>query len=91
MSKKTWKEIPIGGIITTPGSSMEYKTGTWKAKKPVIDEKKCIHCLICYASCPDNCYTVKNDKRQNPNLEYCKGCGICANVCPTKAIFMEKP
>jgi pyruvate ferredoxin oxidoreductase delta subunit len=23
------------------------------------------------------------------NLEYCKGCGICANECPTDSIVME--
>jgi pyruvate ferredoxin oxidoreductase delta subunit len=24
------------------------------------------------------------------DLEYCKGCGICANECPKKAIKMER-
>jgi len=91
LTKKTWKEIPIGGMITTPGSSMEYHTGAWKAQKPVIDEKKCIQCLICFASCPDNCFSIQDGKRGQPNLNYCKGCGICANVCPTKAISMKKP
>ncbi|HOH43755.1 MAG TPA: 4Fe-4S binding protein [Candidatus Hydrogenedentes bacterium] len=23
------------------------------------------------------------------DLEYCKGCGICVEVCPSKAIVME--
>jgi len=25
-----------------------------------------------------------------PNLFYCKGCGICARECPKKAITMEE-
>lgn len=91
MSKKTWREIPIGGIVETPGSAKEYQTGEWKAQKPVVDEKKCIHCLICFAYCPDNCFPVADGKRLGPDLKYCKGCGICANICPVKAISMQNP
>ena len=42
-----WKEIPLGGIITRPSSALENKTGTWRAFRPVIDEKKCINCDQC--------------------------------------------
>lgn len=91
MMHNNWKTIPPAGIITTPGSSTQYHTGSWKSKKPVVDEQKCIHCLLCCASCPDNCFAVVADKRQAPALEFCKGCGICSQVCPTKAITMENP
>jgi len=28
------------------------------------------------------------DRKYEINYDYCKGCGICANECPTKAIEM---
>ena len=86
--KKGAGEIPIGGMITEAGSSARFKTGSWKAQRPIIDESKCINCLICAHFCPENCIMVKNGKRGEIDLEYCKGCGICANQCPVKCIKM---
>ena len=85
-------EKKIAGILDK-GTSVVNKTGTWKDKKPVWDEKKCIQCMICYVNCPENCINVIKDKQGNikrdkTNLDYCKGCGICANVCPVKCIKM---
>jgi pyruvate ferredoxin oxidoreductase delta subunit len=83
----------IAGVLDK-GTSIVNKTGTWKDKAPVWDEKKCIHCMICYVNCPENCILLVKDKQGNAkrdktNLDYCKGCGICANVCPVKCIKME--
>lgn len=86
--KCSWKEIPIAGAITRRASALENKTGTWRAFRPVIDEKKCINCDLCVVHCPDNSIVLKNGKRSDVNLEYCKGCGICAEICPVKAIKM---
>ncbi|HDO21105.1 MAG: 4Fe-4S binding protein [archaeon GB-1867-097] len=84
---KGWREIPIAGV--TWKSSMETKTGDWKTFKPVIDQNKCIKCLICWISCPDMAIQWNGEKVVE-NYDYCKGCGICANVCPVKAIKMVK-
>ncbi len=88
--KKGWKEIPIGGVIENPPTSLKNKTGAWRAFRPVWDEKKCINCMICVAYCPDMSIPVKDGKRMETNFDYCKGCGICASVCPVKAITMEE-
>ena len=88
--KAGWKEKPIGGAITRTASALENKTGSWKSFRPVIDEKKCIHCGMCTAYCPDNAIPFKNGKRGKVNLDYCKGCGICSSVCPVKAIEMKE-
>jgi len=89
-SEKTgWKSLPIGAIIVEPGSSMKYKTGDWRAFKPVVDKEKCVNCLICWIYCPDSAI-VRREKWVDINYDYCKGCGICAHECPKLAIKMEE-
>jgi len=87
---KGWKEIPEGGLILEPGNSIGYKTGSWRSQKPIRNEEKCSHCLICWAYCPDSAIIVENKKIKEIDYNYCKGCGICANECPKKAINMEE-
>ena len=62
MAKNGWKEIPIGGLITEAGSAKKYNTGDWRTFKPVRDENKCIHCLICWVYCPDSSILVAEGK-----------------------------
>ena len=83
-------KILPGGIIDKPGSSKNYKTGSWRSQRPVWDKKKCIQCLVCVNYCPENCIPLKEDKRVETDFDYCKGCGICAQVCPVKAIKMKE-
>lgn len=81
---------PIGGKILTAGSSIAFKTGSWKTFQPVWNKKKCTQCLLCPVYCPENCIPAKNDQRKETDQNYCKGCGICAQVCPVKCIEMKK-
>jgi len=99
MKLKSAKEIPIGGKIIEAGNSKNFKTGSWKSKKPVLDKDKCIGCMRCAAYCPEMAIKIKEatDEKGTKkniidkiNLDYCKGCGICANECPVKAIHMEE-
>jgi len=47
--------------------------------------KECDNCLI---FCPDVSVLRGKDSPYEFDYEYCKGCGICAEECPTKAIKM---
>lgn len=80
--------------ISTPGSSLKNKTGSWSTEKPKVEANKCIGCSLCAKLCPDNCIYMKAAKNGRliavPDYDYCKGCGICASECPVKAIRMVK-
>ena len=88
MDKYTWKEIPVGCVVEEPGNARGYKTGDWKSQKPIVDTEKCIKCGVCWVFCPDAAISKSPEGYYLPNLEYCKGCGICARECWTGCIRM---
>ncbi|MEW6407360.1 MAG: 4Fe-4S binding protein [Patescibacteria group bacterium] len=84
------QQWPKGAVIDKPGSTSEYKTGSWRNQIPILDKKKCKNCLLCANFCPENCIKIKEGKISHIDYAYCKGCGICAHECPNKAIVMKK-
>ncbi|WP_088279419.1 NAD(P)-binding protein [Ideonella sp. A 288] len=49
----------------------------------------CFECDNCYGVCPDNAVIkLGPGQRFAINLDYCKGCGMCAAECPCGAIDM---
>ncbi len=86
--KKT--KTTIGAAVYEPGSTLRNKTGGWRALKPMWNREKCIQCMQCWQFCPDNAIPQKDGKRQETDFDFCKGCGICAEVCPVKCIEMVK-
>jgi len=81
-----WTKLIAGAVITKPGSSEKYETGSWRNFRPVVDVSKCTGCGMCWLFCPDT--AISKDKPAIVDYRYCKGCGICANECPFKAITM---
>ncbi|GBE19043.1 MAG TPA: 4Fe-4S dicluster domain-containing protein [Euryarchaeota archaeon] len=84
-------KISPGGVIRDMGSTVNTKTGGWRSERPVIDNDKCIECGSCWIFCPDSSIIVTtsgNRRTYSVNLDFCKGCGICANECPSAAIKM---
>jgi len=85
--KKGWKKLPIAGVCWKP--STEYLTGDWRNYKPVRNPEKCTMCLICHIYCPDGAIPFNTETGEIEfDYDHCKGCGICANECPQKAIEM---
>lgn len=85
----TWKELPEGCLIDEPATSLKFKTGDWRSQRPIFDTEKCIQCLFCWISCPDSAIKVEDGKVTGIDYDYCKGCGICAAVCPPRASAIE--
>ncbi|MFX0106695.1 MAG: 4Fe-4S dicluster-binding protein [Candidatus Hodarchaeota archaeon] len=97
MSEK-FDEIPMAGNIIEPGNSKKYLTGGWRAQRPVHNPAECLWikngtCGRCWIFCPDmSVRLIENDdgtRSYEYDYDYCKGCGICANECPTNSITME--
>jgi pyruvate ferredoxin oxidoreductase delta subunit len=86
----TWQEMKLSCIITHPGADSDAKTGEWRYQRPIVDETKCNKCGLCWLFCPDCSMIPLENGFFEPDLVYCKGCGICSRECPKKAITMEQ-
>ncbi|MFA6710126.1 MAG: indolepyruvate ferredoxin oxidoreductase subunit alpha [Candidatus Methanomethylophilaceae archaeon] len=54
-----------------------------------VDQSKCIQCFTCLKmiACPA---LIKKDGKVDTDPSQCIGCGMCASVCPKKAIEVKK-
>ena len=63
---------------------------TVEAERVIVDPNKCRFCLTCIRACPHHAIReveVDHEKMAAQIVDLaCQGCGICAVVCPAKAI-----
>ena len=71
-------------------SGLDESTALFEARR-CLSCGTCFECDNCFGVCPDNA-VVKLDpgQRYEIDYEYCKGCGVCAEECPSGAIDMIK-
>lgn len=85
-----WTEMAEGGIVPRGGSAAVVRTGAWRTgQMPVLHLERCIHCLRCWIWCPDASVLLDGEKVASIDYDHCKGCGICARVCPPKVHAIE--
>jgi Pyruvate/2-oxoacid:ferredoxin oxidoreductase delta subunit len=60
----------------------------------IEEANRCLSCGVCFEC--DNCYNfcpdlavVRTPDGYQANLDYCKGCGICARECPSGSLGMH--
>lgn len=81
-----WREVTLGAYMPDAGNAEDFKTGDWRSMRPVWNEEKCKHCLMCWVVCPDNSICVKDGKITGFDFDHCKGCGVCTKQCKFNAL-----
>lgn len=77
------------GPVATQFSNAQ--TGEWRIVKPIILKENCKMCKQCLIYCPVDAISQNLNKTAlDIDYEFCKGCGICANVCVVKCINMVR-
>jgi 2-oxoacid:acceptor oxidoreductase delta subunit (pyruvate/2-ketoisovalerate family) len=83
-----WQQLEPGGAIVRADSG-RVRTGGWRTGlKPEADLPRCVDCLLCWLYCPDSAVVLDGTTFAGFDLDVCKGCEICAEMCPTGAIEM---
>jgi 2-oxoacid:acceptor oxidoreductase delta subunit (pyruvate/2-ketoisovalerate family) len=85
---RPWTELEPGGTVL-PAEAPQPSTGGWRTGlKPAVELEKCVNCLLCWLHCPDSAVALDGTTFTGFDYDYCKGCEICAEVCPVDAIAM---
>jgi pyruvate ferredoxin oxidoreductase delta subunit len=45
---------------------------------------------MCTTVCPEGCIMEDEEGLPVTDYDYCKGCGLCAEECPSEAVEMTK-
>ena len=71
-------------------NSFTASVADWRIEKPVFNKDYCIDCQFCWIYCPDMSIISRDKKMIGVDMDHCKGCGICVEVCPTnpKSLLM---
>jgi len=71
-------------------NSFSASVADWRIEKPVFNKDYCIDCQFCWVYCPDISIISRDKKMIGVDMDHCKGCGICVEVCPTnpKSLLM---
>jgi len=94
-----YANAPIGGAIVNPGNTVHKDlSASRQGIFPLYHRDRCIDCGLCTMTCPDFVFVWEKgvDKKgltamvlKGPNLQYCKGCLKCVDICPVEALTME--
>ncbi|MBI4284632.1 MAG: 2-oxoacid:acceptor oxidoreductase family protein [Chloroflexi bacterium] len=94
-----YANAPVGGAILNPGNTAHKDlSASRQGIFPLFHRDRCIDCGLCTMTCPDYVFVWEQglDRKgqpaqvlKGPNLQYCKGCLKCVDICPVEALTME--
>jgi len=91
--KKALKFDGVAVIITKHPCAMITNAENRKkgiSIKYTINQQECTKCLICVKSFTCPAFYIEKEGSVNINPLLCDGCGVCAQICPKKAIEVKK-
>lgn len=78
----------VFGVVVQPGTTRDQKKTGWRIYQPRFLQKECIGCQACWRCCPEGAVYRIDKKKYSSDMDACKGCGICAEMCPVDDIAM---
>ncbi len=74
------------GAASTAGIPMKHEEYTMELIRAKPIDERCAKCYKCIEACPYSAISVNEEGLIVVDLISCRGCGICAATCPSKAI-----
>jgi 2-oxoacid:acceptor oxidoreductase delta subunit (pyruvate/2-ketoisovalerate family) len=85
---RSWQELRAGGVVVRDEAARS-RTGGWRTGlKPEVELARCVNCSLCWLYCPDAAVRLEGTTFAGFDYDVCKGCEICAEICPVGAIEM---
>jgi len=87
MDQYKWHELTVVVLLKMSETQWSIRPGLafFQAR---LEQGKMHECGLCWLFCPDAAIRQRDDGFYEADLDYCKGCGICAKECKPGAIAM---
>lgn len=85
---RTHDALRVGVSACANGCSRPHimDFGIIRARKPQVDETKCVSCGLCTRACPDEAICSILSAPASIDYRRCLSCGLCEQACPGGAL-----